>query len=82
MKRFLVIIAIILPQILFSQADPLGIFKYATVYTSGFASTPAPARTQYYINQMGEIKDITVDTTIILATLSTIFLGEYIAPTR
>jgi hypothetical protein len=28
------------------------------------------------------IKDITVDTTIILATLSTIFLGEYIAPTR
>ena len=61
MKRFLVIIAIILPQILFSQADPLGIFKYATVYTSGFASTPAPARTQYYINQMGEIKDITVE---------------------
>lgn len=44
------------------QAQKIGgIFKYATVYTSAFASTPAPARTQYYINQMGEIKDITVE---------------------
>ena len=57
MKRFLFLITF-LPILVNAQFKP---FKYATIYTSAFASTPAPARTQYYINQMGEIKDITVE---------------------
>ena len=59
MKKFILIfILALLPCLSFGQFRP---FKYATVYTSAFANTPAPARTQYYINQMGEINDITIE---------------------
>ena len=57
MRKLLFLITF-LPVLLNAQFKP---FKYATVYTSAFASTPAPARTQYYINQLGEINDITVE---------------------
>ncbi len=57
MKRFILLITF-LPILAVAQFKP---FKYATVYTSAFASTPAPARPQYYINQLGEIEDITIE---------------------
>jgi len=47
--------------ILLSAQQTKGLFKYATVYTSAFASTPMKVRSEYYINQMGEIKDITIE---------------------
>ena len=59
MKRYLLII-LLLPSVLIAQKID-GIFKYATFYTSAFASTPMKVRTEYYINQMGEIKDITIE---------------------
>ena len=47
--------------IFLSAQQTKGLFKYATVYTSAFASTPMKVRPEYYINQMGEIKDITIE---------------------
>lgn len=38
-----------------------GIFKYATFYTSVFASTPMEAQPQYFVNQAGDVMDITVE---------------------
>lgn len=58
MKNFLKLLITVLPIVSQAQFKP---FKYATVYGSAFASTPMPARPEYYINQLGEIKDITIE---------------------
>lgn len=60
MKK-LILLAIVLPCIATAQFKNFKPFKYATVYTSTFASTPAPARPEYYISQLGEIRDVTVE---------------------
>ena len=38
-----------------------GVFKYATVYTSAFASSPMPAQKEYFVTQGGELLDITIE---------------------
>jgi len=38
-----------------------GVFKYATVYTSAFASSPMPAQKEYFVTQGGELQDITIE---------------------
>jgi len=47
---------------IFSQAQVVGgIFKYATFYTSAFASSPMPAQKEYYVTQGGDLQDITIE---------------------
>ncbi len=45
-----------------AQAQKVGgIFKYATVYTSVFASSPMPAQKEYFVTQSGDVQDITIE---------------------
>ena len=59
MKRIFLLLFMI-PSLMMAQKID-GIFKYATIYSSVFANTPMKVRSEYYINQMGEIKDITIE---------------------
>ena len=47
---------------IFSQAQVVGgVFKYATFYTSAFASSPMPAQKEYYVTQGGDLQDMTIE---------------------
>lgn len=38
-----------------------GLFKYATMYSSVFASSPMEAQREWFVTQAGELQDITID---------------------
>lgn len=60
MKNILLIIFLIWTSI--TQAQTVGgVFKYATVYTSVFGSTPMEAQSEYFVTQSGEVMNVTVE---------------------
>lgn len=61
MRNILLTSLLIFSNLVFSQNAVKKFFKYSTVYTSAMAASPMEAQTEYFVTQLGELEDITIE---------------------